>query len=143
MGEECTSDYQWGDNADYSGPLGIDYCGLYVASGVLSPLLILFLFLWVAFLMAMLANTASNYFSPTLSDICEKLHMPYDIAGVTFLALGNGAPDFFSLLASFSGGADPLVGVGALLGGSMFVCTVVVGSIALLSPCPVVAAVFL
>lgn len=104
---------------------------------------VLLMLSWVAFLMNLLAQTASDYFSPTLSSICDKLQLPYDIAGVTFLALGNGAPDFFSLIASFSGGADVLVGVGALLGGSMFVCTVVVGSIALLCPCDVSQKLFL
>lgn len=93
--------------------------------------------------MNVIANTASNYFSPTLGAISDKLKLPYDIAGVTFLALGNGSPDFFSLIASFSGGVDVLVGVGALLGGSVFVCTVVVGAIAILCPCDVTKDIFL
>ncbi len=142
MTNSCS--YHWGDNSDLLGPLGIDYYYFYECSPDASHfLIIIFLFLWVIMLMNLLAQTASDYFSPTLSKICENLHLAYDIAGVTFLALGNGAPDFFSLIASFSGGVDVLVGVGALLGGSMFVCTVVVGSIGILCPCEVSKRLFL
>eukprot|EP01035_Chromulina_nebulosa_P016813 gene16813-22297_t len=91
-----------------------------------------------------LGSTASNYFSPTLANICHRLKLRYDIAGVTLLAFGNGAPDVFSSISSFSGqsGTDStreamLVGIGALLGGSVFVTTVVVGSIAIICPCDV------
>jgi Ca2+/Na+ antiporter len=137
--------HQWGHLSDDDlGPLGIDYYYLYYCSPFpFNYIIIPIIVLWIIFLINMLAQTASNYFSPTLSKICEKLNLAYDIAGVTFLAFGNGAPDFFSLIASFSGGVDVLVGVGALLGGSMFVCTVVVGSIAILCPCEVSKPLFL
>jgi Ca2+/Na+ antiporter len=137
--------HQWGHLSDDDlGPLGIDYYYLYYCSPFpLNYIIVPLIVLWIIFLINMLAQTASNYFSPTLSKICEKLNLAYDIAGVTFLAFGNGAPDFFSLIASFSGGVDVLVGVGALLGGSMFVCTVVVGSIAILCPCEVSKPLFL
>jgi sodium/potassium/calcium exchanger 6 len=135
---------EWGMSEDELGPFGVDYKYIYYCSPASVQWFILLLFgLWIAFLINMLAQTASNYFSPTLSKICDNLRIPYDIAGVTFLAFGNGAPDFFSLLASFSGGVDVLVGVGALLGGSMFVCTVVVGTIAILCPCEVEKQFFL
>lgn len=140
----CNPGHEWAENPDFLGPMGLDYCYVYQSFPAGISFLGVFLILvWVFFFMNLLAQTASNYFSPTLSTICDKLKIPYDIAGVTFLALGNGAPDFFSLIASFSGGVDVLVGVGALLGGSMFVCTVVVGSIAILCPCDVSRKVFL
>lgn len=126
------------------GPLGIDYSYLY--NCVFSDIHVLFylmVMLWIILLMSLLAHTASNYFSPTLGAICDKLNLAYDIAGVTFLALGNGAPDFFSLVASFSGGADVLVGVGALLGGGVFISTVVVGLVATFCPCEISKDVFL
>lgn len=136
---------EWGNVTDDDlGPLGIDYRYIYYCSPPqLSYFILILFFLWIFFLINLLAQTASNYFSPTLSRICDKLNIAYDIAGVTFLAFGNGAPDFFSLLASFSGGVDVLVGVGALLGGSMFVCTIVVGSIAIICPCEVEKQFFL
>jgi Ca2+/Na+ antiporter len=134
----------WGSNPDHLGPLGIDYFYIYYCSSPdLSYVVICLIFVWIALLMNLLAQTASNYLAPTLSKICEKLNLAYDIAGVTLLAFGNGAPDFFSLVASVTGGVDILVGVGALLGGSMFVCTIVVGTISILCPCEVSKKVFL
>jgi sodium/potassium/calcium exchanger 6 len=131
-------------NPEFIGPMGIDYGQLYYCPfQEVHFVALLMLFLWIFFLMNTLANTASNYFSPTLGSICDKLNLAYDIAGVTFLAFGNGAPDFFSLVASFSGEADVLVGLGALLGGSVFVCTIVVGSVAILCPCEVSRPIFL
>jgi Ca2+/Na+ antiporter len=139
-----TCPYHWGENGDLLGPLGIDYYYLYECSPhAVAFCLLVLMSLWVVLLMNLLAQTASDYFSPTLSKICENMNLAYDIAGVTLLALGNGAPDFFSLIASFSGGVDVLVGVGALLGGGMFVCTIVVGSIGILCPCQVSRTLFL
>ena len=66
-----------------------------------------------------------------------QLNLPYNIAGVTFLAMGNGAPDVFSSVTSFGGGSDVLIGLGGLLGASMFISTVAVGSLIVASPCAV------
>ena len=96
------------------GPLGINYVYLHSCTfqGYEFILWIL-LFLWTASLIYLLGNacinqkcckqcyvcvfiignTAAVYFSPTLGYICEKLKLPYNIAGVTFLAFGNGSPD--------------------------------------------------
>ena len=108
------------------GPLRIDYVKFYCDNKNLEPLISLFLLLWVFFLIYIMGNTAKTYFSPTLGAICEKLKLSYDVAGVTFLAMGNGAPDLFGAVSSFTGGEDVLIGMGALLGGSVFVSTVVV-----------------
>ena len=121
-----------------AGPMNIDYVHLYYCSfESMGPLAALLLLLWVTFLATLLGNTAQNYFSPTLASICTKLKTPYDIAGVTFLAFGNGSPDIFSSLSSFSGNTSVLVGIGAMLGGSMFITTIVVGTISIMSPCKV------
>lgn len=61
-----------------------------------------------------------------------QLHVPYDVAGVTFLAFGNGAPDVFSAIAAYSSGVGE-AGINELLGGAMFVSTVVVGCVAIAS----------
>ena len=50
-----------------------------------------------------LGGTAQSYLSPTLSNVCDRFKVPYDLAGVTLLAFGNGAPDVFASIASFSG----------------------------------------
>lgn len=138
-------------SAQGAGPLGVDYRRLYECSLggddgglVLRCLFLLSLLCWNVALIHLLGSTAGNYLSPTLGKICERLNLSYNVAGVTFLAFGNGAPDVFSSIASFLGGEDaPMIGLNALLGGSMFVCTVVVGSIAILSPCELSARVFL
>jgi sodium/potassium/calcium exchanger 6 len=128
--------YHWGQDPDSTGPLGIDYIYL---DNCLFPdghvFIILLMFVWVIVLMNQMATTASDYFSPTLGLVSAKLNLAYDIAGVTFLAFGNGAPDFFALLASVSGGVDILVAFSALLGGEVFISTVVVGTIAIYCPC--------
>lgn len=130
------SHYQWGQDPDSTGPLGIDYVYL---DNCLFPdahaFIMILMFLWVILLMNQMATTASDYFSPTLGLVSDKLNLAYDIAGVTFLAFGNGAPDFFALLASVSGGIDILVAFSALLGGEVFISTVVVGTIAIYCPC--------
>jgi Ca2+/Na+ antiporter len=59
------------------------------------------------------------------------------------LACGNGSPDVFASITSFTGGQDVLIGVGALLGASMFVATVVVGSVTIIAPCKVVPSIFI
>lgn len=51
--------------------------------------------------------------------------------------MGNGAPDVFSSVTSFGGGSDVLIGLGGLLGASMFISTVAVGSLIVASPCAV------
>lgn len=58
--------------------------------------------------------------------------MPPRFAGVTLLALGNGAPDVSSTIASITAGGDGyLLSLGALTGAGMFVGTVVAGSVIL------------
>lgn len=79
-----------------------------------------------------MGSTADGYFSPTLASLSDKLRVPLDVAGVTFLAFGNGAPDVFSSLAAYASGVNA-AGVNELLGGAMFVSTVVVGCVALAS----------
>lgn len=119
------------------GPLlGIDYLDAYCH--VDDTVFIILLLIWIFVLLNTLGSTAASYLSPTLARISEQLNLSYDVAGVTFLAFGNGAPDVFSSLISFSESeATRLIGLNAMLGGSVFVCTVVVSSVAILSPCDV------
>lgn len=58
--------------------------------------------------------------------------MSPNVAGVTLLALGNGSPDIFSTIASIQQNEIGQA-LGSLLGGGMFVSTVVVGSVVLAS----------
>ncbi|OQR86349.1 Ca2 :Cation Antiporter (CaCA) Family [Achlya hypogyna] len=121
------------------GPLGINYLELhYCTFAGWAWASCLLLALWLIVLFYLLGNTADEYFSPTLSTLCTQFHIPYDVAGVTFLAFGNGAPDVFSSLASSTSGTME-TGLNALLGGAMFVTTVVVGAVLTSSTSPKVA----
>ncbi|GLD95268.1 hypothetical protein PINS_up003912 [Pythium insidiosum] len=111
------------------GPLHIDYLYIHYCVFAGAPLISYgVLFLWLCLLFFFLGSTADGYFSPTLASISDKLRIPYDVAGVTFLAFGNGAPDVFSAIAAYGSGVGE-TGINELLGGSMFVSTVVVGSL--------------
>ncbi|KDO26542.1 hypothetical protein SPRG_07944 [Saprolegnia parasitica CBS 223.65] len=121
------------------GPLGINYLEFhYCSMAGWAWASCLVLAAWLVLLFYLLGNTADEYFSPTLSTLCTQFHIPFDVAGVTLLAFGNGAPDVFSSLASSSSGAME-TGLNALLGGVMFVTTMVVGAVLVASTSPVVA----
>lgn len=109
----------------------------------LTPLTITLCILWLLFLFVILGLTASKFFCPNLSAICTCLHLSHNVAGVTFLALGNGAPDIFSAIAAFSSPHTAGLAVGALFGAGIFVTTVVAGSVALVKPFTVASRPFL
>ena len=95
--------------------------------GCVALLLVLFVALSVA---------AESFFCPCLKTMTEVLGMSENIAGVTLLAFGNGAPDIFSSLASVTGTTTPKPGlaIGALLGSGVFLTTVVNAIITLIGP---------
>ena len=139
------------------GPLfGIDYLESYYCSwtGNWHAIYVTYLLLLLSGLIWTLGHTAGNYLSPTLAKVCESLNLSYNVAGVTFLAFGNGAPDVFTQVSSFtaavSGDGDmasaastALIGINTMLGSSMFVVTIVVGTVAILSPCHVSSTIYL
>ena len=89
----------------------------------------LVLMLWL------LADTADEFFCPTLQSLVVLLHVPSNLAGITFLAFGNGAPDVFSAIASFQGSGNAAdIGIGSIIGSGMFVTTLVVAGAALAAP---------
>ena len=59
--------------------------------------------------------------------------MSENLAGVTFLALGNGSPDVFSTFAAMSSNSGSLA-VGELIGAAGFITAVVAGSMAFVRP---------
>jgi len=97
-----------------------------------------------------LATTADSYFSPALESFSFELNLPPRFAGATLLALGNGSPDLGSTVnalllwndddrnsststGSITNGSSNLHGqgwqmsLGSLVGGGMFVGTIVCG----------------
>ncbi|XP_029366162.1 mitochondrial sodium/calcium exchanger protein [Echeneis naucrates] len=109
----------------------------------LTPLTITFCIIWLLCLFVILGLAASKFFCPNLSAISTSLHLTHNVAGVTFLALGNGAPDIFSAVAAFSHPHTAGLAIGALFGAGIFVTTVVAGSVALVNPFPVASRPFL
>ncbi|XP_061624141.1 mitochondrial sodium/calcium exchanger protein isoform X2 [Phyllopteryx taeniolatus] len=109
----------------------------------LTPLTVILCMIWLCFLFVILGLIASKFFCPNLSAVSTSLHLTHNVAGVTFLALGNGAPDIFSAIAAFSHPHTAGLAVGALFGAGIFVTTVVAGSVALVKPFAVASRPFL
>ena len=64
------------------------------------PILFFGYFSWAVLLFIVLATTADDYFAPSLTQLSEWLKLKERVAGVTFLALGNGAADMFAVIAA-------------------------------------------
>ncbi|XP_078600082.1 mitochondrial sodium/calcium exchanger protein-like isoform X1 [Branchiostoma floridae x Branchiostoma japonicum] len=112
--------------------LHFPYCSL----PNLVPLAMVILFLWLMVLFVLLGVTADDYFCSALKVISDTLKLSQNIAGVTILAFGNGAPDIFSAVAAITNnnGVNAGLAIGALFGAGVFVTTVVVGAVAILTP---------
>ncbi|WAQ91689.1 hypothetical protein PtA15_15A80 [Puccinia triticina] len=97
------------------------------------PLAILTITLWLAFLFSFVGIVASDFFCPNLSTISQRLGLSENLAGVTLLGFGNGAPDVFSTYAAFKANTGALA-IGELIGAAAFILSVVVGSMSIISP---------
>nr|CAG8449873.1 14475_t:CDS:10 [Entrophospora candida] len=91
------------------------------------------LFLWLMFLFGFIGVAASDFFCPNLNTIASKLNLSESMAGVTFLAFGNGSPDVFSTFSAMTHGSGSLA-IGELIGAASFITSVVAGSMAVISP---------
>jgi len=90
---------------------------------LLSPVMAL----WLVLLFRLLGSTAEDYFSPALEMFSVKLGLPPRFAGVSLLALGNGAADVSATISAIAG--DPVAGyklaLGALTGAAMLISGVI------------------
>ncbi|KAI0535476.1 Sodium/calcium exchanger protein-domain-containing protein [Xylaria digitata] len=102
------------------------YCSL----GHVQPLAFIILVLWLGLLFSTIGIAASDFFSVNLSTISTFLGLSESLAGVTFLAFGNGSPDVFSTFAAMSSNSGSMA-IGELIGAAGFITTVVAGSMAL------------
>ncbi|CAG8543840.1 13007_t:CDS:10 [Ambispora gerdemannii] len=105
------------------------FCGL---STLKFPILLV-LFTWLLFLFGFVGVAASDFFCPNLSTIAAKLHLSESMAGVTFLAFGNGSPDLFSTFSAVTNHSGSLA-IGELIGAASFISSVVAGSMAVITP---------
>ena len=85
---------------------------------------------WLCVQFYLLADTADAFFVPVLQQIVALFQVQPALAGITFLSFGNGAPDVFATVASFSQPNAADIGVGSLLGSGMFVTTLVLAAVA-------------
>lgn len=91
------------------------------------------LLVWLLFLFSTLGITASDFFTPNLATISQHLGLDENVAGVTFLAFGNGSPDLSSTFSSMRAGSGSLA-IGELLGAASFIVSCVVGSMCIIRP---------
>ena len=67
-------------------------------------------------------------FVPCMETVSEKLQISPDVAGATFMAFGNAAPEIcLNLIATFSKSESIIdVGTGAVVGSGLFALLVIV-----------------
>ncbi|KAL6696190.1 Ca2+ transporter [Trichoderma pleuroticola] len=106
--------------------LELYYCRL----GKAQPFAFVLLVTWLGLLFTTIGIAASDFFSVNLSTIATILGLSESLAGVTFLAFGNGSPDVFSTFAAMSSNSASMA-VGELIGAASFITGVVAGSMAL------------
>ncbi|XP_077510881.1 mitochondrial sodium/calcium exchanger protein-like isoform X1 [Amblyomma americanum] len=117
--EDCHTDEQ------YLAYTTFVYCAF--GSGQTAPALAVLAF-GLLIMFVGLGITADDFLTPSLIVISDSLHLSQNIAGVTFLAFGNGAPDILSSLAGIQQARPELV-IGELFGAGIFVTCVVAGSV--------------
>jgi Ca2+/Na+ antiporter len=86
------------------------------------------LVLWVLFLFLALGTISNDYFVPALTSVSYSLSIPAEIAGLTLLAFGNGAPNVAGYFASVTNKTFDLA-IGDVFGGTFYVVTVVLASV--------------
>lgn len=98
---------------------------------ITSPLLISYTIL----LFRIVGSTAEDYFSPALEYFSYKMRLPSRFAGVTLLALGNGAPDVAASVNAIRQDKSNgyLMAIGEMTGSGMFIGTVIVGLVIVIS----------
>jgi sodium/potassium/calcium exchanger 6 len=105
----------------------------YCTETTLRPLAFTALIVWLIFLFSTLGISASDFFTPNLATIAQLLGLDENVAGVTFLAFGNGSPDVFSTFSAMRAQSGSLA-IGELLGAASFIVSCVVGSMCIIKP---------
>ena len=94
-----------------------------------APYVCLLVLVLLPLLFTLLADTAELYFSPTMALIAQSIpKMRPRFAGVTFVAMGNGAPDLSANISAIRSGSIQL-SAGAITGAAMFVQCIVASEV--------------
>lgn len=94
-------------------------------SRLLHCLFILALSSILALLFFLMYSISSDYLTPSLAHLSSACRMSPDMAGLTFLAFGNGAPDLFTALLGAEDAPEMILG--SSIGSGLFIFTVVFG----------------
>ena len=114
--------------------LSINYLHSYFcATPAARPFVFAGLIVWLIFLFSTLGISASDFFCPNLGTIAHLLGLDENVAGVTFLAFGNGSPDMFATFSAMRSNSGGLA-IGELLGAAAFITSCVVGSMCIIKP---------
>jgi len=107
----------------------IDYMSLYYCHSKVFGVMVMVAMLF--YTLCLLATTADSYFVPVLETLTKILNLKEDVAGVTLIALGNGAPDVFTSLYAIQSNSDFPLMMGEIIGGTLFVCCIVLAAVIL------------
>eukprot|EP00041_Stephanoeca_diplocostata_P009380 m.144513 g.144513 ORF g.144513 m.144513 type:complete len:561 (-) comp17713_c0_seq3:135-1817(-) len=107
--------------------LSLSYCSMSKLV-ILSYIVLIF---WLAFLFINLVLVVDTRVVPNINTCAKTLGLSDTLAGVTLLAMGNGAADVFSAAAAVSATEEGgQLAVAGLMGGGLFVVLVVAGLLA-------------
>lgn len=76
---------------------------------------------------------AFDHLSPNLTYVAEVSGLSQTLMGVTVLAFGNGSVDVFGALVALNANEGAMA-FGEIMGGALFVVSVVIGSMAIVNP---------
>ena len=105
----------------------------FCTSSTSRPFVFIGLLFWLIFLFSTLGISAADFFCPNLATIAQLLNLDENVAGVTFLAFGNGSPDVFATFSALRTNSGSLA-IGELLGAASFIVSCVVGSMCIIKP---------
>lgn len=105
------------------------YCSFDKVPAAYFVILVIFLILYFI----LMSSTAEHYFVPSLLFISDTIGLSESMAGITFLAIGNGAPDIFSQIAG-AGGESFDITLGEAMGSGLFAIAIIVGLVGIIKP---------
>lgn len=115
------------DNCEYE---YVDYYSMHFClfnSNYFLTIPIAFVFLALFFLV--ISGVSNSFLSPSLTKIVDTFKISQNLAGVTLIALGNGAGDVISSIVASSGGDGIELALGGLLGSGMLLTSFILGII--------------